>query len=105
MLLLATSRDTGFCLGRDQQDWGEVIATLSNSAKAPALRFCSSFPFEQGSAKTREVRMFEYAISAGEGTLLSFGTLTPRDEDLIDFLAPDETLVIAPCDTDCETGK
>ena len=51
--------------------------------------------------------MFEYAISAGPGTLIEFG-MTSDPYDFFEhaaWLDEDETLTVAPAPDDCETGK
>ncbi len=57
--------------------------------------------------------MYEYAITAGEGTLIEFGVmewrlfvaLSEMLETYISGVENGQTLIIAPCDDDCETGK
>jgi hypothetical protein len=50
--------------------------------------------------------LYEYAISAGEGTLVALGQCDGIDDaaDVVDDLLPGETLAIALTDEDCETG-
>lgn len=45
---------------------------------------------------------FEFAISAGEGTLILHGIGDARIE--IPCVEEGETLILAPCDEDCVTG-
>ena len=48
---------------------------------------------------------YEYAISAGEGTLLDFGQCDFMElPDTVDELQPDQTLAISPAGENCETG-
>lgn len=50
--------------------------------------------------------MFEFVISAGEGTLIEHGVLFTPDgiEDIACNLNVDEMLSIEACAQDCETG-
>lgn len=50
--------------------------------------------------------MFEYVVSAGEGTMLHLGQCEFMDlADVVDDLDEGQTVSIAPVDARCETGK
>lgn len=53
---------------------------------------------------------FEFAISGGEGTLISYGVIPLRDAFefvwlIFDALTQGFSLIVAPCAPDCETGR
>lgn len=49
--------------------------------------------------------MFEYVVSAGEGTMLALGQCDFMDlADVIEDLQPEDVVMIAPVDRHCETG-
>lgn len=48
--------------------------------------------------------MYEYVITAGEGTMIELGVYFWIDLDDFD-LDDGEEIIIRPCDDDCETGQ
>lgn len=56
-----------------------------------------------------EAELFEYAISVGEGTLLSYGVtdMTDEPDPLSDenLTNPAVTIILGRCGADCATGK
>lgn len=48
---------------------------------------------------------YEYAVSDGEGTLLDYGVVSATEAYNGIAWFGDKTLIIAPCEPDCETGK
>ena len=51
--------------------------------------------------------MFEYAISDGEGTLVDYGVLECYWINLyaIEVRKAKQSMIFAPCENGCETGK
>jgi hypothetical protein len=85
------------------------LQSLANDERLFAL-LISAESLDSPPAIHQEPAMFEYAISAGEGTLFEYGVFDIEGVyqaiDVVDCrIGGDKVLIFAPCDDDCETGQ
>lgn len=48
--------------------------------------------------------MYEYVITAGEGTMIELGVIYWQELDCL-IIEDGEEIIIRPCDDGCETGQ